>query len=227
MAMKEFSSTSVRRLREIVEEELSDLCKRENIKIEIFHTNYKLYSAEMRLQISIVDDSGEIAHTDSENEFYNNVASRLEIPFTGNFLNSLWVDTDGKVFKVVEYNRKNSKYPIIFEKNGTRYKTSAWTFKTGAKQLVKPDKDAFILWCNMDPDDDCVRESDVEIWDRVQLYMENALSDSDYTAFMEAFNEIASKIDSDEKILDTLYSKFENLGAKGAIDYMKYVAKHK
>ena len=221
--MEALDKTKVKELLQEMEETLKPLCEKRKLRVNFKSVTFRGFSVDAKCEIGFVDDSGDVMHTESELAYLNHFAKTKGVTFKGDFINSVWIDNSGQIFKVVDCNRRSRKYSFGIEQDGKLYATGAATFLT-AKQITAPTRKGFRIWCELDPDDDCVRESDVEIYDEVQMYFENVLLEETYTEFSTLFNEMVDK-DVLNKNIDRLYDMFGTSGISETIEYMKLLLK--
>ena len=221
--MKTLDKTKVKELLREMEEILEPFCEKQKIKINLQSASFRGFSVTAKCEIGFIDDEGGFMHTESELVNWNHFAKMKGVEFEGNFLNSVWYDMLGQIFRVVDCSRRSRKYPFIIERDGKRYNMGVGTFLS-AKQVTIPTRKGFRIWCELDPDDDCVKESDVEIYDNVQMYFENVLSAEAYTEFTTLFNDMVDKGVLNKNI-DKLYEVFSTSGIPETIEYIKSLLK--
>lgn len=124
----------------------------------------------LKLDIRMKDAAGAFVIDEVKHINADSVVRRAGLEFTGHILGSKWLVKD-TIYEVVDYIRKRPKYPIqIKNASGSLSKCSIGFLKSGS-QICKPTCTEFTTWCVVDPDSDAVKESDVEVCDRVADYM--------------------------------------------------------
>lgn len=124
----------------------------------------------LRLDIRIKDTTGALVIDEAKHSNVDSITKRAGLEFTGHILGSKWLVKDN-LYEVVDYIRKRPKYPYQLRRcDGGISKCSVGFLKSGS-QICEPTFVEFVTWCIVDPDSDAVKESDVEICDRVSDYM--------------------------------------------------------
>lgn len=125
----------------------------------------------LRLDIRMKDAAGALVVDEVKHINADSVVKRAGLEFKGHILGSKWL-VKNNIYEVVDYIRKRPKYPIQLRRwDGAVSKCSAGFLKSG-EQICKPTCTEFTTWCVIDPDSDAVKESDVEVCDRVADYMD-------------------------------------------------------
>lgn len=125
----------------------------------------------LRLDIRMKDAAGALVVYEVKHINADSVVKRAGLEFKGHILGSKWLVKDN-IYEVVDYIRKRPKYPIQLRRlDGTISKCTAGFLKSGV-QICKPTCTEFTIWCVVDPESDAVKESDVEVCDRVADYMD-------------------------------------------------------
>lgn len=125
----------------------------------------------LKLDIRIKDAAGALVIDEVKQINADSAVKGAGLEFTGHIIGSKWFVKDN-TYEVVDYIHKRPKYPIqLIRWDGAVSKCTADFLKTGV-QICKPTCTEFTTWCVIDPDIDAVKESDVEVCDRVADYMD-------------------------------------------------------
>ena len=169
--MEKFSKAIAKEISEKVQEVLRS--HYEDDTLEFFVNGGSLSSDKLTLHLDIrmKDAAGALVIDEEKHIIADNAIKRAGLEFTGHILGSKWL-VKGDIYEVVDYIGRRPKYPIRLRRcDGAISKCSMGFLKSGA-QITKPTCTEFTTWCVVDPESDAVRESDVEVCDRVADYMD-------------------------------------------------------
>lgn len=180
---KQFTRSRVREISEKLQERLNEIGKELGIALTLNGGNFSPDKFKLNLEGRIIGESGSVVISDHTHALADAVALCKGLKLQGHLIGSLWKIRD-KVYTVTDYKTKRPKYPISLMSEGHASKAGIGFLKQGV-QLVVPTEDEFYLWLTIDPDEDSVKESDVEVIDRVQEYFENAYAEDMVDPFLE------------------------------------------
>lgn len=179
------------RIQEIISEGLKDDERYKDFDIVINGGSFADDKAKLNLEIRLLDSDGSIVISDAKHSIVDAAAKKMGIKFSGHILGSMW-SIGGKSFIVRDYITKRNKYPLSMKRSDGRLVKAPLRFLATGNQIEKPTKADFFTWFTVDPDSDAVLETDAEICDNVQAYMELAYPMEDGDKFFELvdkFNE--------------------------------------
>lgn len=186
---KEFNRSIVREISKRIQEVLPEHCKGFDFKIG--RGSFTSSKIKLTLEIRMKDSDGSVMVSENENMIADSEASRSKLKVSGHLIGSMWNIKDN-VYTVVEYNTKRHKYPVLLKRMDGRLSKASLMFLSLGTQLTLPTLEEFTKWFTLDPDSDTILESDAEICDRVQSYLENnyPLEDGDkFFELVDSFNE--------------------------------------
>lgn len=157
---------------------------------------YSADTAILSFEFKLKDSDGTIfvspVHHFSANSFVRRCS---KLKFEGDIIGSMW-KVDHLIYKVADVNTRRSKYPLSLVEVGHRIRQvkSPFSFLESGKQLLIPSKEHFMKWFTMDPDSDAILESDADICDNVQDYLQAMFGDreclNDFFEVVDSLNEI-------------------------------------
>lgn len=152
-----------------VQDALQVLASEMGVTIETAGASFDDVTIRLKLSIRKAQENGEKMFTCKESHEANAYAVAHGVKFEGDLLGSRWYNPKLGAVTVTDFksNRPTYKY-IITSPDGSHKKCPVSFFTLSeTRQLVLPIVRDFVIWCTIDPDSDAVRESDVEIYDRV------------------------------------------------------------
>lgn len=215
---KEFTRSRVREISERIQDSLNELGKELGIELTLASGNFTTATFKFNLEGRMKDSDGKIMATDYSHSLADSAAKSVGLVIEGHLIGSLWKVKD-TVYTVTDYKTKRPKYPLsLMTSEGRSVKSSVGFLRQG-KQLLAPTEEEFYKWLVIDPDEDSVRESDVEIVDRVQEYFEVAYlpeQSDDFLNKAAQFTEIGiTKVGASK-----IYDKFTRFGIVEAAKFM-------
>lgn len=220
---KEFTRSRVREISERIQDSLNELGKELGIELTLASGNFTSATFKFNLEGRMKDSDGKIMATDYSHSLADSAAKSVGLAVEGHLIGSLWKVKD-KIYTVTDYKTKRPKYPLsLMTSDGRALKSSASYLKQG-KQLLPPTIEDFYKWLVINPDEDSVRESDVEIVDRVQEYFEVAYLDNE--KFLDEASEFTERGIS-KKNSDRIFRTFVKDGLNAATDLMEEILKSK
>lgn len=169
--MEKFSRTTASEISKKVQEVLRSNYGDDTLEFIVNGGSFGSDKLTLHLTIRMKDESGALVIDEAKHINTDNTVKRAGLEFTGHILGSKWLVKDN-IYEVVDYISKRRKYPIQLRRlDGVISKCIAGFLKSGV-QICKPTCTEFTTWCVIDPDIDAVKESDVEVCDRVADYMD-------------------------------------------------------
>lgn len=169
---KKFNRSNVREISQKVQEVLSDFFKSGDYEFLINGGNFTADKVKLNLEVRMKNSDGTIVVSDASHSIADSAARSVGLKFVGHIIGSSW-NFKGNVYTVIGYNAKRRTYPVSLKRKDGRLSKSSFTFLAWGTQIIQPTLEDFIKWFTMDPDSDAILESDAEICDRVQNYLEN------------------------------------------------------
>ena len=185
---KVFTRSSVRDYQEKLQERLNEIGKEFGLTLTLTGGNYSSDKFKLNLEGRMLGEDGSAIVSDTFHALVDSKAKYAGLDVHGHLIGSIWKVRD-EVYTVTDYKSKRPKYPISLTTAAGRSVKASINFLKQGKQLTLPTEDEFYIWLTVDPEEDAVRESDVEIVDRVQDYFESA-----YDYCCDPFLEAASKL---------------------------------
>ena len=182
----------VKELSQRIQEILSEQCAEWDYEITLNGGSFSADKAKLNLEIRMKDSDGSVVISDASHVIADSAASHQGLKVEGHLLGSIW-NVKGHVYNVVGYDTKRPKYPVSLRGSDGRFSKTNLRFLSQGIQITLPTLEEFTKWFTMDPDSDAILESDAEICDRVQSYLENnyPIEDGDkFFALVDKFNEV-------------------------------------
>lgn len=189
---KEFNRSTVREISQRIQEVLSEFSKCGDYEYTINGGNFSADKAKLNLEVRIKNSDGTIVVSDYSHSIADSAASSSGLKFEGHLIGSTW-NVMGDTYTVTGYNTKRRSYPVSLKREDGRLSKAPVMFLAQGTQVTKPTLEDFTKWFTLDPDSDAILESDVEICDRVQSYLENnyPIEDGDkFFNLVDKFNEL-------------------------------------
>lgn len=198
---KKFNRSMANEVAKKVQEALSDYFKTSDFSFTVGSGNFNEGRIRLNLDIRMKNEDGSVVVSDSENSAADEAAQAAHLKVEGHLIGSRWNVQDIQ-YEVVGYYPRRKRYPLSVRHNDS-IKKASFAFLLRGEQVLAPTQDDFYKWFTIDPDSDAVRESDVEIIDRVQYYMENNYpveQGAKFLSLVDKFNEkgIANKVVSNK-----------------------------
>lgn len=111
------------------------------------------------------------------------------LAFKGHFIGSVW-KVKCSYYTVADYVPRRKRYPVSLRREDGRLVKASILFLARGEQVYVPDEKDFIKWFTLDPDSDAILESDAEICDKVQAYMERVYPGDDGQKFFSLVDEM-------------------------------------
>lgn len=194
---KEFNRSNVKEISQKVQEVLFEFFKSGDYDFTINGGNFSADKLKLNLEIRMKNSDGTIMVSEASHSLADAAASRAGLKLMGHLIGSTW-NVKGSIYIVVGYNTKRPSYPLSLKREDGSLSKAQVRFLAQGVQITIPTLDEFTKWFTMDPDSDAILESDAEICDRVQSYLENnyPIEDGDkFFNLVDNFNEkgIATK----------------------------------
>lgn len=194
---KEFNRSNVREISQKVQEVLSDFFKSGDYEFLIDGGNFSADKVKLNLVVRMKNSDGTIMVSDASHTIADSAASRAGLKLVGHLIGSTW-NVKGKIYTVTGYNTKRRSYPVSLKRADGLLSKAPVMFLAQGTQITQPTLEDFTKWFTLDPDSDAILESDAEICDRVQDYLESNYPVEDGDKFfnlVDKFNEagIANK----------------------------------
>lgn len=189
--MEKFNRSMAREISQKVQEALSEMFKTGNFEYTINGGTFTDDKLRLNLEVRIKNEDGTMVVSEQRHEVADLNASREGLKFEGHLIGSTW-NIRGYTYTVMDYIPKLSKYPVSLKRSDGRMSKAGVGFLAQGVQYTIPTQEDFVKWFTVDPDSDAVKESDVEICDRVQGYLEANYPVEDgnkFFALVDKFNE--------------------------------------
>lgn len=172
--------------------------------------------------VRIKDSTGASVISEVKHTNVDRIVKRAGLKFNGHILGSKWLVKD-EIYEVLDYVTKSPKYSIQLKRlDGRLRKCNVGFLKTGT-QICKPTCPEFTTWCIVDPESDAVKESDVEVCDRVADYMDATYPSDKVETLCNYINNLLD-MGKAEQYASYIYCELEG-GIDRAIKYAKDVYK--
>lgn len=174
----------------------------------------------IKLACKIKGSDGAVVVSDETHRVADAAVERSGCKVEGHLVGSVWRVGDN-LYEVTGYNTKRPKYPCSLRRADGKSAKAPLSFIIRGEQLMQPTLAEFTTWFSVDPDSDAVRESDVEICDRVQDYLDVHFMEAmdDYYPLVDKINEIGVK--AARKLAKEAYQNLFLLGAEEAYKLLK------
>ena len=189
---KQFNRSMAKEISQKVQEALNEMFKTGEFEYLINGGSFTADKLTLKLDVHIKNADGSIAVSGMRNDAADRRAADAGLRVKGHLVGSKWF-IKGKVITVVDYVTTRPKYPLTLKWSDGRSSKAGMLFLLGGVQLVEPTLTEFTKWFTIDPDSDAVKESDVEICDRVQAYLEASYPDEwaqKYFGIVDKFNDM-------------------------------------
>lgn len=188
---KTFNRSMVGEISRRIQEVLSTQCKDWDYALTIGNGRFTDDKLSLKLEVRIKTSDGSIAVSATSHSIADSNATRHGLKFSGHIIGSTW-NVNGTIYTVTGFNTKRPRYPLSLKNSsGRMFKTSVMFLSQG-EQIVTPSLEDFTKWFTMDPDSDAILETDAEICDRVQSYLDTTYPVADGDKFyhlVDLFNE--------------------------------------
>ena len=216
--MKKFSTAIAKEISKKVQEVLCSNYGDDTLEFLISGGSLGADKLTLQLDIRMKDETGMLVIDEAKYSNADNIVKRAGVEFTGHILGSKWL-VKGNTYEVVDYISKRPKYPIQLRRlDGVVSKCTAGFLKSGV-QICKPTCPEFTIWCSVDPESDAVRESDVEVFDKVAEYME-ATYPNDKLEVLQSFIDYLFDMKKAEHYASYIYCELDG-GIDKAIKFAK------
>lgn len=147
---------------------------------------------DLKVEFKIKNEDGTIQVSNDRHFEADAFAKEAGIKVEGHFIGSVW-SVNNKIYIVDSISLRSRKFPVkVKEYSDDMMGKVTVAFLNRGVQILKPTRIEFIKWFTLDPDSDAIRESDAEICDNVQAYMNYKYPDEDgdkYLGMVDNFNE--------------------------------------
>ena len=201
--MEKFTKTTARDFADTLREDLKTLGDKYGVAINLGSGRFTETTLTLKVICTIKDDTGALKVSDSQNTVADSFARTNGIGLSGHIIGSVWVVKED-YYVVSRFETKNRKYPFILtDVEGNTTKCGIGFIRAG-KQITFPETEDFVTWAVTDPDDDAVRESDVEICDNVNAYFTLTMDKKNQDTFFGVVNDVISSELTDTKLKNLL-----------------------
>lgn len=169
---KEFNRSIVRKISQRVQEVLSEVLKEEGFEFIINGGTYTDDKLKLNLEVYIKNKNGTRVVSDRSHEIADKNASMAGLKFEGHLIGSIW-NVNGFTYTVTGYTTKRRRFPVSLKREDGRLSKAPVMFLAQGMQVIKPTLENFVKWFTLDPDSDAILETDAEICDGVQSYLQN------------------------------------------------------
>lgn len=211
--MEKFTKTTARDFVDILREDLKNFGDKYGIAINLGSGRFTETTLTLKVICTIKDDTGALKVSDSQNAIADSYAKTNDISFSGHIIGSVWTVKED-YYVISRFETKNRKYPFILtDVEGNTTKCGIGFIRAG-KQITFPETKDFVTWAVTDPDDDAVRESDVEICDNVNAYFTLTMDKKNQDIFFGIINDVMENTKlTDTKLKDLLVEVHHLLSA--------------
>ena len=211
--MEKFTKTTARNFADTLREDLKTLGDKYGMAINLGSGRFTETTLTLKVICTIKDDTGALKVSDSQNATADSFARTNGISFSDHIIGSVWAVKED-YYVISRFETKNRKYPFILtDVEGNTIKCGAGFIRAG-KQITFPETKDFVTWAMTDPDDDAVRESDVEICDNVNAYFTLTMDKKNQDTFFGVVNDTISSVLTTTK-LKTLLVEIHHLLSAG------------
>lgn len=189
---KEFNRSTVREISQKIQEVLSDYFKTADYEFTINGGNFTSDKVKLNLEVRMKNADGTIVVAEMSHSIADRAAKLSGLVVEGHLIGSTW-EIDSTLYTVVGYHTKRPKYPVHLKRVDGQMSKSSIAFLARGKQLTIPTLEDFIKWFTMDPDSDAILESDAEICDSVQNYLDTNYPEEDGDKFYNLINKFNEK----------------------------------
>lgn len=219
----EFNRTKVKELSDKIVELLTESLG-EEYTFQINAGRFNGAWTRLNLEVRPKNERGEIVISEAIHRMADKAAVSAGIELTGHFIGTK-CQIAGKVYTVSDYMPRRRKNNIqLTRQDGRIAHTNFEYLSSMAKILQLPSASEFKVWFTVDPDSDAVRESDVEICDRVWEVMEALYPADEYSEFYDlcekSFNMGNAKSSS-----SSVYKTLKNSGIAEATKLLRQITK--
>lgn len=204
---KKFNRSTVKEISQKVQEVLSEYLKTDDFEFTINGGSFTDDKVKLTLEVQLKDSDGFIVVSDTSHSIADSAANRAGLKFEGHLIGSTW-NVKGNIYVVTGYNTKRRSYPVSLKRTDGRLSKAPVMFLSQGTQITRPTLEDFTKWFTMDPDSDAILESDAEICDRVQLYMESTYPSEvgdQFLKLVDKFNEVGIAKKWANKTYDLLF----------------------
>ena len=210
--MEKFTKTTARDFVDILREDLKNLGDKYGMAINLGSGRFTETTLTLKVICTIKDDTGALKVSDSQNAIADSYAKTNDISFSGHIIGSVWTVKED-YYVISRFETKNKKYPFILtDVEGNTTKCGVGFIRAG-KQITFPETKDFVTWAVTDPDDDAVRESDVEICDNVNAYFTLTMDKKNQDIFFGIINDVISSVLMTTRMKDLLVEVHHLLSA--------------
>lgn len=210
--MEKFTKTTARDFVDILREDLKTLGDKYGMAINLGSGRFTETTLTLKVICTIKDDTGALKVSDSQNAIADSYAKTNDISFSGHIIGSVWTVKED-YYVISRFETKNKKYPFILtDVEGNTTKCGVGFIRAG-KQITFPETKDFVTWAVTDPDDDAVRESDVEICDNVNAYFTLTMDKKNQDIFFGIINDVISSVLMTTRMKDLLVEVHHLLSA--------------
>lgn len=189
---KEFNRSTVREISQKIQEVLSDYFKTADYEFTINGGNFTSDKVKLNLEVRMKNADGTIVVSEMSHSIADRAASLAGLVVDGHLIGSTW-SIRGTAYTVVGYNTKRSKYPVSLKRADGQMSKASIALLAGCPQITIPTLEEFTKWFTMDPDSDAILESDAEICDNVQSYLDTNYPEEDGDKFYNLINKFNEK----------------------------------
>lgn len=216
--MEKFNKAIAKEISEKVQEVLRSHYGDDTLEFLVNGGSLSSDKLALHLDIRMKDSAGALVIDEVKHTNVDSVVKRAGLEFTGHILGSKWLVKDN-IYEVVDYISKRPKYPIQLKNvSGSLSKCSIGFLKLGS-QICKPTCTEFTTWCVVDPESDAVKESDVEVCDRVAYYMDATYPSDKVEILCNYINNLLD-MDKAERYSSYIYCELDG-GIDRAIKFAK------
>ena len=208
--MKAFNRSNVRDLTSRIPDALKTLAAELGLEFTVDSARFSEDTTTFRLVARTKNEMGVVEASAHSHGAADGGASRFGLKLFGHLIGSTWYVRE-EVYTCIGYNTSRPKYPIQLKRvSDGRVSKATFGFLQSGEQLVMPSAEDFKVWFTVDPDSDAVKESDVEICDRVQRYLENVYPQEEgdtLFSLVDEFNEMGVAAFYHQRAYEALFIK--------------------
>lgn len=189
---KEFNRAMAKELANRIQEVLFKFVGDDGYAVSVSGATFTSDKLKLNVEVRMKGSDGSIVFSENTHAIADAAAHKVGVKYEGHILGSSWM-VDGKLYNVIGYSSRRHAYPLSLKReDGSAVRASMGYLMRGT-QVTKPTLEDFTKWFTMDPESDAILESDAEICDRVQSYLESnyPIEDGDkFFNLVDKFNEL-------------------------------------
>jgi len=173
--METLNRSKVGEIGDAIHAKLKELEKTFGVTFERPLGSFSDTSINFKLNVRLATKDGNV-YSEREHYIANAAAEREGVTIIGNLLGSKW-NVRGKQLIIKSYNPSRPKYSLTIDDDGRSARCPIGYLRGGTQLTGTPTVSEFIFWMDNDADDDKFTAKDVDIYDKVDLWVPEMLGD--------------------------------------------------